>query len=84
MLGEDADTETDWNALNRLIVEPGAVVISQSLAGRLGLALEDRLEISVGGRFSSAQLVGILQPDNNASRQALDDLIISDIATAKS
>ena len=78
-----ADVETDWNALNRLIVEPGAVVISQSLAGRLGLALEDRLEISVGGRFSSAKLVGILQPDNNASRQALDDLIISDIATAQ-
>ncbi len=78
-----AGAETDWNALNRLIVEPGAVVISQSLAGRLGLALEDELEISAGGRFSSAQLVGILQPDNNASRQALDDLIISDIATAQ-
>ena len=78
-----AGAESDWNALNRLIVEPGAVVLSQSLAGRLGLALEDRLEISAGGRFSSAQLVGILQPDNNASRQALDDLIISDIATAQ-
>ena len=78
-----AGAEADWDALNRLIVEPGAVVISQSLAGRLGLALEDRLEISAGGRFSSAQLVGILQPDNNASRQALDDLIISDIATAQ-
>ena len=77
------DTVTDWNALNRLIVEPGAVVISQSLAGRLGLAPEDRLEISAGGRFSRAQLVGILQPDNNASRQALDDLIISDIASAQ-
>lgn len=78
-----ADAETDWKALNRLIAEPGAVVISQSLAGRLGLALEDQLKISVGGRFSSARLVGILQPDNNASRQALDDLIISDIATAQ-
>ncbi len=78
-----AGAESDWNALNRLIVEPGAVVISASLAQRLGLELEDQLEISAGGRFSSAQLVGILQPDNNASRQALDDLIISDIATAQ-
>ncbi len=78
-----AGAESDWNALNRLIVEPGAVVISASLAQRLGLQLEDQLEISAGGRFSSAQLVGILQPDNNASRQALDDLIISDIATAQ-
>ena len=78
-----AGAETDWNALNRLIVEPGAVVISEALAGRLGLGLEDELEISAGGRFSRAQLVGVLQPDNNASRQALDDLIISDIATAQ-
>ena len=59
------------------------MVLSQSLAGRLGLKLEDELEISAGGRFNSARLVGILQPDNNASRQALDDLIISDIATAQ-
>ena len=78
-----AGAESDWNALNRLIVEPGAVVISASLAQRLGLQLEDQLEISAGGRFNRAQLVGILQPDNNASRQALDDLIISDIATAQ-
>ena len=41
------------------------------------------LRISIGGRFSEARLVGILQPQNNASRQALDDLIISDIATAQ-
>ncbi len=78
-----AGADADWNALNRLIVEPGAVVLSQTLAQRLGLALENELEISAGGRFSRAQLVGILQPNNNASRQALDDLIISDIATAQ-
>ena len=78
-----AGAEADWRALNRLIVEPGAVVVSEALAGRLGLELEDGLEISAGGRFSRARLVGILRPDNNASRQALDDLIISDIATAQ-
>ena len=78
-----AGAESDWNALNRLIVEPGAVVISASLAQRLGLELEDQLEISAGGRFNRAQLAGILQPENSASRQALDDLIISDIATAQ-
>ncbi len=83
LAGAGAGSEADWNALTRLIVEPGAVVISQALAGRLGLALEDQFEISAGGRFSSAKLVGILQPENKASRQALDDLIISDIATAQ-
>ncbi len=77
------DDEVDFAALNRIIAEPGAVALSQSLARRLGLAAEDRLQISAGGRFSDALLVGILQPENNASRQALDDLIISDIATAQ-
>ncbi len=83
LAGAGAGSEADWNALTRLIVEPGAVVISQALAQRLGLALEDQFEISAGGRFSRARLVGILQPENKASRQALDDLIISDIATAQ-
>ena len=73
----------DFSALNRLIAEPGALVISAALAERLGLEQEDTLTISAGGRFSEGRVVGILQPDNNASRQALDDLIICDIATAQ-
>ena len=75
--------QVDYAALNRLIAEPGAVVISEALAGRLGLELEDDLQISAGGRFSSARVVGVLKPADNASRQALDDLIICDIATAQ-
>ena len=81
-LAAEADT-VDFSALNRVIAEPGAVVLSGSLARRLALDIEDSLRISAGGGFSPARLVGILQPDNNASRQALDDLIISDIATAQ-
>ena len=78
-----AGDAVDYEALNRLIVEPGAVIISEALAQRLGLAREDSLKISAGGRFSVARLVGVLRPRNNASRQALDDLIIADIATAQ-
>ncbi len=74
---------TDFDALNQLIAVPGAVVINDALAGRLGLAAGDDLEISAAGRFSSAKIVGILQSENNSARQALDDLIISDIATAQ-
>ena len=81
-LADEAE-QMDFAALNRLIAEPGAVVISEALAGRLGLAREDELEISAGGRFSSARVVGILKPADSASRQALDDLIIADIATAQ-
>ncbi len=79
--GESDDT--DFDALNQLIAIPGAVVINDALAGRLGLATGDELEISAAGRFSSAKIVGILRSENNSARQALDDLIISDIATAQ-
>ena len=81
LVGESDDV--NYEALNRIIAEPGAVVISEALAGRLELEREDSLLISAGGRFSEALVVGILRPDNNASRQALDDLIICDIATAQ-
>ena len=81
-LGAEGDA-VDYEALNRLIVEPGAVVVSEALAQRLNLGLDDGLVISAGGRFSAAHVVGILRPENDSSRQALDDLIISDIATAQ-
>ena len=81
-LADEAE-QIDYAAAHRLIAEPGAVVVSEALAGRLGLELEDELQVSVGGRFSPAWLVGILQPADSASRQALDDLIISDIASAQ-
>jgi len=79
----DENEEVDFAALNRLIAEPGAVVISEALAGRLGLSLDDELRLSAGGRFSAARVVGILRPADKASRQALDDLVISDIASAQ-
>ena len=81
-LADEAE-ELDYAALNRLIAEPGAVVISEALAQRLELELEGELQISAGGRFSPARVVGILQPADNPSRQALDDLIIGDIASVQ-
>ena len=78
-----AESESDFAALHRLIAEPGAAVISDSLAQALGLKLNDAFDISAGGRFTTARAVGIMQPENATSRQALDDLIITDIATAQ-
>lgn len=81
-LADEAE-QVDFAALNRLIAEPGAVVISEALATRMGLGLDSELRISAGGRFSPGRVVGILKPADNASRQALDDLIICDIASAQ-
>ena len=77
------DNDTDFDALNRMIAMPGAVVVSETLAERMNLSPEDQLEISVAGRFHNGQIVGILQAEDSSSQQALDDLIIVDIATAQ-
>ena len=78
-----ADEALDVGAMTLLMTQPGAVVLSESLAAELGLARGDALTISAGGSFQAAFVAGILLPDNNASKQGLDDIIISDIATAQ-
>ncbi|MCY4146851.1 MAG: ABC transporter permease [Chloroflexi bacterium] len=77
------DEALDIVALTRLMTEPGAVILSDSLAAELGLTRGDSLRVSAGGRFTEARLVGLLLPDNRASRQGLGDIIISDISTAQ-
>jgi putative ABC transport system permease protein len=72
-----------FEALNRLIAEPNTIIISDSLAERLGVGLNDTIELSTGNIITGARIVGILQPDNNASRQALDDIVVADISTAQ-
>jgi putative ABC transport system permease protein len=84
LAADNAEDASDaFNALNRMIAEPNSIVISQSLAERLNLALNDTLELSAGSTITQAQIVGIIQPENNASRQALDDVIITDISSAQ-
>jgi len=81
--GEGVDENETFDALNRMIADPGSVVISDSLANRLGLEIDDAIELSAGSIITQAQIVGIIQPANNASRQALDDVVITDISSAQ-
>jgi putative ABC transport system permease protein len=83
MGGNATDASATFGALNRLIAEPSTIVISDSLAERLDVGLNDSVELSAGSHITEAHIVGIIQPDNNASRQALDDIVITDIASAQ-
>lgn len=76
--GDDA-----FNALNAFIAEPGAVLISQPLAARFGVSVGDSITLRAGMRQVPARVVGLLQPGDRVSEQALDDLILADIATAQ-
>lgn len=74
---------TAFEALNRFISEPGTVLISQSLAEQIGKQAGDNLSLRVAGEIVEVRIIGILRPNDNLSRQALDNLVLTDIATAQ-
>ncbi len=69
--------------LTRFLTEPGAIMISTDLAARYGLEIGDRINLNVGGLVREAVIVGVLEPQDDLGRRALDGLILADIATAQ-
>jgi putative ABC transport system permease protein len=64
-------------------MRPGAVLISSDTAHVLGLNSGDTLGLSAGGIRRNIQLVGLMNPGDEVSREALADLLVADIATAQ-
>ena len=77
--------------LSRFLAEPGAVLISVDVAARYGLsscgansAAEDcQIPLDIDGTSQAAFISGLLEPDDNLSRRALENLVLADIATAQ-
>ncbi len=80
---EGADGVGTFEAIQAFIIEPGAVLLSASLADRYGVQVGDLLPIQTGARVADARVIGILRPQDSVSQQALDDLLLADIATAQ-
>ncbi len=74
---------SSFEAVQNFIAQPNTVLISQSLATRYGLAPGDRFTLLTGVASQEVRIVGVLQPQDSVSQQALDDLILADIATAQ-
>lgn len=79
----DSGTGNAFEAITAFIARPGSVLIARSLADRIGVQAGDSFTLVAGSRASQALVVGILQPVDSASVQALDDLILTDIASAQ-
>ena len=62
---------------------PGAVLVSEATAAELGVAVGDTLGLRVGGRPETAHVVGLLQPADDRSASALQNLLVADVATAQ-
>lgn len=79
----DSGAATAFDAITAFIAEPGSVLIARSLADRLGIEAGNEITIRAATNSLDARVVGILQPEDQVSVQALDDLILTDIATAQ-
>ena len=73
----------DFRTFSRLVSEPGLVLPSQPLAERYGVAAGDELILRSGDRIATIRVAGLLQPTDRVSNQALDDLLLTDVATAQ-
>jgi putative ABC transport system permease protein len=70
-------------ALAALVTRPGAVVMSGPTARALGLAPGATLTIRVAGVRRALTLVGTVEPADQLSTQALESVLVTDIATAQ-
>jgi putative ABC transport system permease protein len=81
-LSSDGDN-LSLQALTDFLTVPGAVLISSDLAQRFSLAPGSRLTLEIGGLSQEAQVVGLINPNDDLSRRGLNSLILADIATAQ-
>jgi putative ABC transport system permease protein len=79
----EGDQQTAFEALNRFIAEPNTVLISGALASRYGVEAGDSITIRPRGRETQVRVVGVIETEDGVSTQALDTLLLTDIATAQ-
>jgi putative ABC transport system permease protein len=70
-------------ALGRFVTEPGAVLLARETAAELGVAVGGGLVLRVTGRPRPVRVVGLIEPDDARTRQALAGLVVADVATAQ-
>lgn len=80
---EDTSFLGDAGTLNAFVTRPRTVLMSANTARRYNLAVGNQLHVQVGSRNYALEILGLLNPEDERSRRALEDLLISDIATAQ-
>lgn len=73
----------DLGDLAAFMTRPGAALLSSETAAQMGLAAGAQLQLRIGGLRRAVTLVGVIRPGDAMSRQALESLLVTDIATAQ-
>ena len=71
------------DGLTTFLTQPSSALLSEELAGNYDLDLGDKFEIEYAGRVNQVSVAGLLKPADNLTRQAIDGLLLVDIATAQ-
>ena len=69
--------------LSALMVRPNTVLMGAETAARYGIEPGDGLHARWGSETFTLEVVGLLAPNDDLSRRALDSLLIADIATGQ-
>jgi putative ABC transport system permease protein len=69
--------------LTRFYTEPGAVLVGAGLAERYGLKIDDPLRVQINDRIETLTVVGILAPQDERNRRALDGILLMDVGAAQ-
>lgn len=91
ILGIDPLAETQFRPFNSgleanapaFFTKHGAAIISSETARDYAINEGDRLRLRIGARFVEAQIIGLLEPQDQSTSRALDGLMIVDISTAQ-
>ncbi|MGD1938307.1 MAG: ABC transporter permease [Cyanophyceae cyanobacterium] len=77
------DSDQGIEALTAFITEPNTVILARDTASEYDVQVGDRLNLTLAGQPTAAKVVGILQPANALTRDALSNVLFTDIASAQ-
>ena len=69
--------------LGRLVSTPYTGLVSDQTAARLGIAAGDVVTVRAGAQQHTLTIIGLIHPADAPARQALDGVLVTDIATAQ-
>lgn len=69
--------------LPTFLTRPGTAILAGPTAREMGQRSGTTLELMIGGTRHVVTIVGVLEPADALSRQALDGLVVTDVATAQ-
>jgi len=77
---ENATQKLDYA---RFITTPNTAVMQQSTARQLGLSVESEFQLMVNGVNNTFTLMGLIKDSDSPMQQALENMVIVDLATAQ-